>query len=99
MVMTLDDLKNLPPITEDEKRIIEAAVPTPSEDCPAMTTEELKQFRPWHSKGKKTITMNLDTRALVYFKGLSEEIGVPYQTLMNMYLVQCAEEKKRPTFA
>ena len=99
MVMTLDDLRSLPPISEEEKIIIESAASTPSKDCPAMTSEELKQFRPWYNKSKKTITMNLDIRAITYFKSLSEETGVPYQTLMNMYLVQCAEEKKRPVFA
>ena len=58
-----------------------------------MTEDELRQFHPWYSKSKKTITINLDNRAIVYFKGLSEETGVPYQTLINLYLVQCAEER------
>ena len=56
MVMTLDDLKKLPPLTEDERNIIEKAKPTPTDDCPAMTTEELKEFKPY--RGKKTVTIN-----------------------------------------
>ena len=96
MVMTLDDVKKLPPLTDEEKKIIENAKPTPTEDCPAMTADELKEFKP--HKSKRTVTINMDNRAIAYFKGLAEETGVPYQTLMNLYLVQCSEEKKRPVF-
>ena len=98
MIMTLDELKKLPPLTEEEKKIIEAAKPTPTDDSPAMTQEELKEFRPWAKRNKKPVTINLDNRVIVYFKGLSDETGVPYQTLMNLYLVQCTEERKRPVF-
>ena len=98
MTMTLDDIKNLPPLTEEDIRTLEAAKPTPSEDCPAMSQEELKEFRPWNKKNKKPVTINLDNRVIVYFKGLSDETGVPYQILMNQYLIQCAEERKRPVF-
>lgn len=97
--MTLDDLKNLPPLTQEEKKVIKNARPTPSDDCPAMTADELKEFKPWYAKSKKPVTINLDTRAIIYFKELAEETGVGYQNLMNMYLVQCAKEKKRPVFA
>ena len=97
--MTLDDLKNLPPLTQEEKEVIKNARPTPSDDCPAMTADELKEFKPWYAKSKKPVTINLDTGAILYFKELAEETGIGYQNLMNMYLVQCAKEKKRPVFA
>ena len=54
----------------------------------------LEEFRK-----RKAITINLDSGAIEYFKELSKDTGVPYQTLINMYLVQCAKEKKRPVFA
>lgn len=97
--MTLDDLKKLPPLTEDEKRIIKNARATPTPDCPAMTKEELKEFVPWYAKTKKPVTINLDTKAIQYFKELAKETGISYQNLMNLYLLQCAQEKKRPIFA
>ena len=50
-------------------------------------------------KNKKPVTINLDTGAITYFKELAEETGIAYQNLMNLYLVQCAQEKKRPVFA
>ena len=65
MVMTLDDLKKLPPLTDEEKTIREAK-PTPTDDCPAMTADELKEFKPY--KSKRTVTINMDIRAIAYFK-------------------------------
>ena len=50
-------------------------------------------------KNKKPVTINLDTGAITYFKELAEETGIAYQNLINLYLVQCAQEKKRPVFA
>ena len=98
-VMTLDDIRKLPPLTEEEKRIIRDAEPTPDEECPAMTAEELKGFRSWYAGHKKSVTLNLDERVLSYFKDLAAETGTAYQVLINLYLLQCAEEKKRPVFA
>lgn len=99
MVMNIDDLENLPPLSEEEKSIINNAKATPTEDCPEMTKEELKEFKPWYEKTKKPTTINLDVSVIAYFKGLSRETGVPYQNLINMYLTQCVNEKKKPIFA
>ena len=97
--MTLDELKNLPPLTEEEKQTIHNATSTPTDDCPAMSKEELTEFRPWYAKSKKTITINLDKSVIAYFKELSEETGISYQNLINMFLLQCAKEKKKSVFA
>lgn len=48
VTMTLDDIKQLPPLTDDDKKIIQNAKPLPTEDCPIQTQEQLKQFRPWY---------------------------------------------------
>ncbi len=85
--MTLDDLKNLPPLTEAEKQIIKNAKPSPSDDCPAMTSDELKDFHPWYAKSKKPVTINLDIGDISYFKELAEETGIAYQNLINLYLL------------
>jgi predicted DNA binding CopG/RHH family protein len=39
---------------------------------------------------KKSITIRLDEYSVGYFKGISEEVGIPYQTLVNLYLRDCA---------
>ena len=46
---------------------------------------------------KKQVTIRLDTPTLDYFQSLSEELGIPYQTLINLYLSDCARSRKRPT--
>ncbi|MCD8120353.1 MAG: BrnA antitoxin family protein [Lachnospiraceae bacterium] len=50
---------------------------------------------PYVKKLKKTITINLDVATIDYFKELAESTGIPYQTLINMYLSDCAVNKKK----
>jgi uncharacterized protein (DUF4415 family) len=50
---------------------------------------------PYARKLKKTVTIRLDPDALEYFQALAEETGIPYQTLINLYLRDCALSKKR----
>ena len=44
---------------------------------------------------KQPITMRLDKDSLEYFKSLSEESGIPYQTLINLYLRDCAANERK----
>ncbi|HNY32397.1 MAG TPA: BrnA antitoxin family protein [Fibrobacteria bacterium] len=53
---------------------------------------------PYASRIRKPISIRLDTQAVEYFKSLGEEIGMPYQSLINMYLLECAADRKRPQF-
>lgn len=50
---------------------------------------------PYARKLKKSVTIRLDAEALDYFQGLAEETGIPYQTLINLYLRDCAIPKKK----
>ena len=45
---------------------------------------------------KKQVTINLSEEVLDYFKKLSEETSVPYQTLINFYLLDCVKNQKKP---
>ena len=47
---------------------------------------------------RRPVTMNLAGQAIEYFKDLSRETGIPYQNLINLYLVQCAREHKKLEF-
>jgi antitoxin component of RelBE/YafQ-DinJ toxin-antitoxin module len=51
---------------------------------------------PYAKQLKKQLTIRLDEDTIHYFQNLSTELGIPYQTLMNMYLRECAETGKRP---
>lgn len=50
---------------------------------------------PYAKKLKKQITINIDNETIEYFKALSESSGIPYQTLINLYLADCAKNKKQ----
>jgi predicted DNA binding CopG/RHH family protein len=54
---------------------------------------------PYIKKLKKQITIRLDIETIDYFKKVSEETGVPYQNLINLYLMDCANRHKKPDFA
>ena len=47
-------------------------------------------------KAKMPVTIRLDAVTVEYFKSLSEEANLPYQTLINSYLTDCAKRKLRP---
>ena len=50
---------------------------------------------PYLKKPKKQLTIRLDEDTIEYFRGLSEQSGIPYQSLINLYLRDCAAEKKK----
>jgi uncharacterized protein (DUF4415 family) len=39
---------------------------------------------------KQPVTLHIDCDSVDYFKSLTEETGIPYQTLINLYLRDCA---------
>jgi len=45
---------------------------------------------PYAGQLKKQVTIRLDKGTVEYFKKLAEEAGIPYQTLINLYLRDCA---------
>lgn len=50
---------------------------------------------PYAKRLKKQVTIRLDEQTIRYFKSLAEETGVPYQTLINLYLRDCAASRRR----
>lgn len=49
---------------------------------------------PYLQKEKKQITINLNAEVVEYFKEQAERSGVPYQTLINLYLTDCVANKR-----
>jgi uncharacterized protein (DUF4415 family) len=49
---------------------------------------------PYAKRLKRQITIRLDTDIVAYFNRLSSETGIPYQTLINLYLRDCATSQK-----
>lgn len=50
---------------------------------------------PYAKELKKQITIKLAPSVIEYFKMESKDTGIPYQTLINMYLEDCVQKKKK----
>lgn len=50
---------------------------------------------PYAKKLKKPVTIRLSEEALDYFKELAEDSGIPYQSLINLYLLDCAKHNRK----
>ena len=51
---------------------------------------------PYAKRLKQSVTIRLEQPTIEYFKKLATETEIPYQTLINLYLRECAVTKKRP---
>ena len=49
---------------------------------------------PYAKKLRKQISIRIDTDTINYFKNQAKKTGVPYQQLINLYLLNCVAEKK-----
>ncbi|MDY7035490.1 MAG: BrnA antitoxin family protein [Thermodesulfobacteriota bacterium] len=50
---------------------------------------------PYKKYLKQPVTLRLDRDTVSYFKSMSEETGIPYQTLINLYLRDCAVTQRK----
>ena len=50
---------------------------------------------PYAKRLKKQVTIRLDAATIDYFRAMAEEVGVPYQTLINLYLLDCASNGRK----
>jgi uncharacterized protein (DUF4415 family) len=94
--MTLDEVKRLPPLTEEEVNAVKNFKNTNFSDCAVQTKEELKKFKPWyevHPNGndiykvtvkKTSVQIRIDNDVLEALKAK----GKGYQTRINDILRQ-----------
>lgn len=50
---------------------------------------------PYAAQLKRPVTIRLDESSVAYFKSISEEVGIPYQSLINLYLRECAANHRK----
>lgn len=50
---------------------------------------------PYAKNLKRQITINIDQTTIDYFKAQSESAGIPYQTLINLYLRDCVTNGRK----
>jgi uncharacterized protein (DUF4415 family) len=54
---------------------------------------------PYATQLKKSVTIRLDEDSIAYFKSMGEEAGIPYQSLINLYLKDFAATRMKLTLA
>lgn len=59
-------------------------------DLPTMKSRK----NPYAKRLKKQITLRLDPDVITYFKAMSQEHDIPYQTLINLYLQDCVKSQR-----
>ena len=84
--ITLDEVRNLPPLTSEEIESVIEFNNTDFSDCPKQTKYELSKFRPWHevhnqksNAGKIDVNIKIDSDVLAWY----QSIGNDYQTKIN----------------
>jgi len=54
---------------------------------------------PYASKLKRQVTIRMSDDVITYFKEMAEETGIPYQSLINLYLRDCMAHDRKPDLA
>ena len=49
---------------------------------------------PYAARLKRAVTIRLEEGTLAYFRRLAVDTGLPYQTLINLYLRECAASRR-----
>ena len=94
---TIDDKTEL---SEEQIKKLEKAKDMPivfDDDSPEVTKEMIKRaYRPRSTKKpKKMVSMYLSEEDIEYFKMMSTDTGIPYQTLISMYLTDCRQKQRK----
>ena len=50
---------------------------------------------PYASKLKKQVTIRMGSDVIEYFKSMADDTGIPYQSLINLYLRDCAARNRK----
>ncbi len=53
---------------------------------------------PFSKQLKKQVTIRMGVDIIEYFKTMSEETGIPYQNLINLYLRDCVTSQRKLSF-
>jgi len=56
---------------------------------------KMKELKNPYTGKKQAVGINLSPQVVDYFKALADETGLPYQKLIDLYLLDCAKKRKR----
>jgi uncharacterized protein (DUF4415 family) len=54
---------------------------------------------PYAAKLKRQVTIRMSDDIIVYFKEMAEDTGIPYQSLINLYLRDCVAHNRKPNLS
>ena len=54
---------------------------------------------PYAAKLKRQVTIRMSDDIIGYFKEMAEETGIPYQSLINLYLRDCVANNRKPNLS
>ena len=54
-----------------------------------------KRRNPYASRLKKQVTIRMGIDIISYFKEMAKTTGIPYQSLINLYLRDCVEHQRK----
>ena len=52
---------------------------------------------PYAKRLKQQVTIRMGVDIIEYFKKLADETGIPYQNLINLYLRDCVQSRRKPS--
>ena len=58
-------------------------------------SSKMKELKNPYAGKKKAVGINLSPEVLDYFKGLADKTGLPYQKLIDLYLLDCAKKRRK----
>lgn len=70
-----------------------------TDDMPAEVNFSESAPNPYVGRVRRRVTINIDGETIDYFKAEAARTGVPYQTIINLYLGQCAAEERHLVLA
>ncbi len=54
---------------------------------------------PYAAKLKRQVTIRMSDAISGYFKEMAEDTGIPYQSLINLYLRDCVAHNRKPNIS
>jgi predicted DNA binding CopG/RHH family protein len=60
---------------------------------------KMKEVKNPYAGKKKAVGINLSPEVIDYFKKLAEQTTIPYQKLIDLYLLDCVKHRKKPSLA
>ena len=58
---------------------------------------KMKEVKNPYADKKRAVGINLSPEVIDYFKKLAEKTGIPYQKLIDLYLLDCVRCRKKPS--